>query len=200
MGDVDAGPDGEPDGGADTLDTGIGLTFTTNPTLEGGYTRDGVEFTIESAEIELADVRLIGDSATGDERTSHSQVFLFWEDATPVYVPYEQAPPGMYSRVRATATNLQIEGSVAIGDEESFSLSIETEGISVPLEFDMIYELEAGSPLSLEVEVDLQRMTEEISFSDLEISEGEATIEGDSEELDHVLEKLTESFEISGPL
>jgi hypothetical protein len=91
----------EPDGGGRDGDGGgaaLSFELTTAPAVPG--TVGAVE--IDELRVWLRDVRAIGDSAPGDERTSIAELELEWRAGrAPAPVVFSAAPPGVYARLDA---------------------------------------------------------------------------------------------------
>jgi len=118
-GEPDAGLDAGPDGG------GLELVFSAHPELPAVAT--GVAI----AEIQLTwrNVRAIGDSAPGDDRTSVAELELKWRpDDPPSALAFPAAPPGLYSRLEASLTRVEIRGSVRLLDGLDHPLEIDLDG------------------------------------------------------------------------
>ena len=181
------------------IDSGIGLLFVSVPPFGETFSHDGNTISVRSAEFTIVDLRLIGDAASGDFRTSKDLVELSWKEDKEEAVPvgYEDAPPGMYSRVRGTVVGFSIKGDVELDDGTEAEFEVEQESVSLPIEFSLALSLEAGEGQTLTVEVDLKNITEEIPFEDLTVENGEIEIDEDSEAMEKVEEKIGESFEVT---
>ncbi|HUS67858.1 MAG TPA: hypothetical protein VMZ28_25155 [Kofleriaceae bacterium] len=159
-GDGDGGP---PDAGM--ASAGLVLEFRGDPTLpaELGGEFDAV---LDAVRVDLEEVRAIGDSAPGDERTTRAAVELDWyaageeeeegEEETdanndPVRVTFADAPPGLYSLVLAQVVRYRVRGTVVvdaetrefeIDDEPPSDLAISVDLDGLVLEPDAIREVE----------------------------------------------------------
>ena len=191
------GPDSGFIGGQ--IGSGIGLLFVSVPPFGETFSHDDNTISVSSAEFTIVDLRLIGDAASGDFRTSKDLVELSWKEgeAEPVPVGYEDAPPGMYSRVRGTVIGFSIDGDVELSGGSEAEFEVEQESVSLPIEFSLALSLEAGEGQTLTVEVDLKNITEEIPFKDLTIENGEIEVDEGSEAMEKVEEKIGESFEVA---
>lgn len=189
---------GRSDGGfiGGEIESGIGLLFAAAPPFGDSFEHNGHTISVSSAEFTIVDLRLIGDAASGDSRTSKDVVELSWEADEAVPVGYEDAPAGMYSRVRGTVVGFSIEGDVELERGEEAEFEAEQESVSLPIEFSLDLSLEAGEGQTLTVEVDLKKITEEIPFEDLSVDEGRIEIDEDSEAMEKVEEKIGESFDV----
>jgi hypothetical protein len=164
-GDVDGGGgvvDAPPrDGGSNDVDVppaGVGLEFDfAAPGLPAVAT--GVA--IDEVRVWLRDVRVLGDAAPGDSRTSLAQLELDFEPGrSPPPVTFPQAPPGNYSQLAARlgrsdgSQSFEIEGTVTIAgvphelevrDRNSADVSIaldvrvDTQAVAVPVALDLSF-------------------------------------------------------------
>ncbi len=201
MGDVDSGFIGG------EIDSGIGLLFVPVPAFGDTFENDGKEtkegggntISVRSAAFTLVDLRLIGDAASGDSRTSKDVVELAWNKGVsePIPVGYENAPAGMYSRVRGTVVRFVITGDVELEGGEEAAYEAAQDSVSLPVEFSLDLNLDPGEGKTLTVEIDLKAITEEIAFEDLPIEEGTIKISPGSEAMDTIEEKIESSFNVA---
>jgi hypothetical protein len=190
-------PDG-PDAGDDATMEGSGLVlaFTSEPNVGGSVDGD-YDAVLGEVEIRLEDVRVIGDAALGDERTSVGALELEWESKDTIYVRFPQAPPGMYSQLLGDVVSYEISGTIEIdGESKSFTIGEEeanfgfSEGLSN-------VNLEPSAALELPVRVDIAKVIREINWRDVgEGEEGKLRIGEGSSEIDSVRGKLKEMFEV----
>lgn len=167
-GDVDAGgggADGPPvdrDAGPSDIDAppagvGLELDFVTLQTLPAAAS--GVQ--IDEVRLWLRDVRVIGDSAPGDSRTSLAQLELDFEPGrSPAPVSFPQAPPGNYSQLAARfgrsdgSQSFELQGTVTIAGQPheleikddniadvsvALSVSVETQAVAVTVALDLSF-------------------------------------------------------------
>jgi hypothetical protein len=192
---------GEPDddGGHDTA--GLVLEFATAPKiptdLPGGVQVDRLDLT-------FFDLRLLGDSAPGDERTSATEVQLEFREAgkNPEAQIFEDAPPGRYSSFKASLGaddgegpgHFRIRGKVMPGGGGGggggpikFDLELEqTVAVSRALDF----ELPAGGRVTLDVGLDLAAVLAGIDWDELPEEEGTLRLPEDSEAARRLSENL----------
>jgi len=147
---ADSGPDPGDDGGGPGPDAppgaaGLVLEFRGVPSLTANLGGDfGAE--LERVQIDLENVRAVGDAAPGDERTTRDSLRLEWwggdddgEEAPnndPVLVTFSQAPPGLYSNVYAELKHYRLEGHVETDAERDFRIDDEPPGefaLAIPL-------------------------------------------------------------------
>jgi hypothetical protein len=218
------GPDGGGGGGdaSDASDaagqSGLALTFGSVPILPGSIPGD-FPAELREARIELEDLRAVGDAAVGDERTTEPFLLLRWgeeddddeeegedelgpgedddDDEGDIRVFFENAPPGMYSHILADAVTYRMSGSVTV-DGKTFPFRIDDTpptalSISVALgEF----ELEASSTGTISVKAALSAAIAEPRWDEIEPSGGgELRIDGSSDQIGTVREKLGDGFQ-----
>ena len=135
-GDGDAGTDG----GAGVR--GLVFVFQVDPVLPG-QTSPGV--TVDSLELHLRDVRVVGDAAAGDPRVSRADLTMKFLAGQPTAeLAFPDAPSGMYSRLAArlggTGHSYVIKGHATVGgvsrpfeieDEEALPLAIDFTPVQV---------------------------------------------------------------------
>ena len=177
------------------ITSGIGLRFAVTPDFGETFVHDSNEISVSAAQFTIVDLRLIGDAASGDARTSKDVVELAWDSDKPVDIGYPDAPAGMYSRVRGTVVGFSLVGDVDV-EGESATYTAEKESVALPIEFRLDFNLEAGGAVTVTVEVDLEEIAEEIPFKDLSNVDGNIEIPGDSEAMEKIEEKISESFSL----
>lgn len=137
----------ERDGSVEPGTRGLTLRFVADPALPLTVDDGARTIAVDQVELGLEDLRVIGDSAPGDERTRISSQVLRWpddgsDDSGDVTVEYADAPPGIYSLFRASVVQFEIEGAVhGGGDGEE------------PVDYDFEIERHSGAPLALEIDL-----------------------------------------------
>jgi hypothetical protein len=170
---ISAGEDA-PLGDALPAATGLTLQFITNnelPVTLGGDVR------VEDIYLNGAVIRAIGDATTQDERaTTRYDYELHWDhDDQPRGLSFAAAPAGVYSYVELRFAGrpgtskpeaFEIEGSVRVdGDREDFIIRGSQPVViaNVPASL----QLEAGRPLTIALELDVERLVAGIDFDEL---------------------------------
>jgi len=160
-GGADAPPLG-PDGGSVDIDAppagvGLELDFVASPALPA--VASGV--TIDEVRVWLRDVRVLGDAAPGDSRTSLAQLELDFESGrNPAPVLFPQAPPGNYSQLAGRlgrtdgSQSFEIQGSVMIAGQPheleirdrniadvsvALDVRVETQAVAVTVALDLAF-------------------------------------------------------------
>ncbi len=149
-GDSDAGTDG----GAGVR--GLVFVFQVQPMLPG-QTSPGV--TVDSLELHLRDVRVVGDAAAGDPRVSRADLTMkFLAGQATGELAFPDAPSGMYSRLAARLGGLGhsyvIKGR-AIANGVSHPFEFEDED-ALPLAIDFTpVQVRAGRVATVRIGVDV---------------------------------------------
>ena len=117
-------PPSDRDGGPNDVDAppaGVGLELDL---VAPGLPWVATGVAVERVRLWLRDVRVIGDSAPGDARTSLAQLELDFEPGRdPPPVSFPQAPPGNYSQLAARlgrsdgSQSFEIQGTVTIAGQ-----------------------------------------------------------------------------------
>lgn len=149
-GDGGAGGDGGPaDPDAAPPTSGLVLAYEGEPafpaTLGGPY-----EIALSRlVRLELRDVRIIGDAAPGDARTSRAQIWLAWgceedegeveegegecEGSAPRRFSFPDAPEGIYSSLLARLHLFRYEGQATTDLRRDLTVEEEPEGVDVTI-------------------------------------------------------------------
>ncbi|MCC6993192.1 MAG: hypothetical protein IT370_01055 [Deltaproteobacteria bacterium] len=149
-GDGDAGTDG----GAGVR--GLVFVFQVQPVLPG-QTSPGV--TVDSLELHLREVRVVGDAAAGDPRVSRADLTMkFLADKSTGELAFPDAPSGMYSRLAArlggTGDSYVIKGrALANGVSRPFEIEDE-EALPLAIDFTPV-QVRAGRVTTVRIGVDV---------------------------------------------
>lgn len=163
---------GDPDA---RIDGGSGLTFTWQavPAVPGDV---GSDMSIDDAVLLVRDIRAIGDSAPGDDRTTTAMAQLAW-DATrqPAPLTYPLAPAGLYSHLELRADGglfdaLKVHGHARQGGV-IYPFELEVDGplsISVPLGV----ELPVGGSASVRIDVEFGEVVRAVDWEHASLEDG----------------------------
>ena len=196
----DAGVDDDGGGRGDaSASEGWVFEFVADPAL--GDVGGGVS--VDEARISLRDVRAIGDSATGDYRTSKAEVDLEWSDGhTPSPLRFPLAPPGIYSTFEARlglpstgSERFEIRGEVVVGGEtRSFRIEndVVNEQIAVPLDG-----LSLGDELRTATIACSFAFLATLPWDQIALEEGEYRIEPGSPHMPAVVAGLSAAFSLA---
>jgi hypothetical protein len=201
-------PDGPTDGPPDAPPPAGGLIFAwgTSPTLPGRL-EDDLE--LAEASFQLRDVRALGDSAPGDGRTSRSAVELTWSAATqPGSLVFDQAPPGLYSRLElrlgGDGEAYWLRGRVEEeddGEEEERWVTWEVRDdaaltITVPLDVT----LAIGATTTVAIAIDAGELVHDIDWSRVPLRGGVRVLDAADAQIAGVRTRLTSgTFRATSP-
>ncbi len=187
--DDDAKPAEIPDAGTESRDApamspeqaGLSFEFVTEPGLLGGEPEvidiDGnYEATISKASFTLQRVRIIGDSATGNGRTSVREFVLEWSDQAPALLQFPQAPPGIYSRMLGDIDSYHIEGTIGLGAGAK-SFVIDESGVDAELSVGLMdLVLEPGMDAIFQVTISLRPLVSAIEWDQVDEDDNGALV------------------------
>ena len=209
----DSGPVAGEDGGGPGPDApvagaaGLTLQFRGVPPLPANL--DGAfEPRLDWVRIDLENVRAIGDSAPGDERTTRDELSLAWSagdgdddepENDPVVVSFDQAPPGLYSHVLVQLTHYQLEGTVDIEDNDRdfdiddtpsspLAISIALGGVT----------LEAGETRQLTIDVACGAAVVDTPWDQVEPEDGDLEVGSSSPHIGGIRARMESAFSYAG--
>lgn len=196
----DPGDDGivTPDAG-ELLDGGevtteLRLRFEADPS-RGDFDAD-FDPTLTDIEILLSNVRAIGDSAPGDERTTIENLTLSFVESDSQVVQFDAAPVGRYSRVRARVDSFVTRGELTIGAELlNWEIDVQAPG---GLELDISLapvDLEPGQQAQIDLAVELDKPYDEVDWDSFDTSGGTLRVDDSYREIDSVREKILDAFD-----
>lgn len=160
------GPDGgEPAGG-------LVLQFVADPALPGSVPADDRDVYLGEVAIELRNLRLIGDASAGGEQTMRSSLELHWaEEVSPAPEQFPQAPPGLYSTLRAQLDHYRLRGTVGGTEGQAFELVDEpAENLALEIQLGAL-QVTAGQTLTLAIVLEAADLMRGVPWDQLE-SEG----------------------------
>ena len=195
------GPDG---GDGATAGAGIRVDWATLPAIGD----QGEDVRIATATLQLTELRLLGDAAPGDARTSRTALTLAWgAGSAPPPLVFDQAPPGLYSELEFglsaddgedNAQAFDVTGQVKLnGELVPFTLGVTFDlTVSVPLSID----LAAGTSESFTVRADLGHVIDAVHWQDLPLVGGARVLDDSATaEVDNARKALGEAFTITVP-
>lgn len=152
------------------------------------------------AEIDVENLRAIGDAAPGDERTSIASLEVEWEEEDMVYVRFTQAPPGLYSQLLGEIVSYEISGTVVVNSEtKEFRVRESSASIGFSSSLSEV-NLEPNMVLEVPVEVKLRGVIHAIDWANTPVDEeGTLVVDESSERISEVHGKLKEAFEAAAP-
>jgi hypothetical protein len=189
----------DPDGGDDDPDgRSGGLVFRwTAPDID----RALGQVTVESLELRLRDLRVVGDAAPGDARTYLAQQELEL-NGSDRETRFEDAPPGRYSSLEFAIARPTDEdsawalyGTVVLGDE-TFDLEV-FDPVTSPISLRVDLDLTDGRTRIVTIEVDVGAVALAIPWSTVvPDDDGDLVVEGESPLLVPAREALRAGFAV----
>jgi hypothetical protein len=184
--------------------TGLTLEFITNDelpaTLDGGVQIDEID-------LNGAVIRAIGDATTQDERaTTRYDYRLHWDsDDQPRGLSFAAAPAGEYAYVELRIAGgpaggpteaFEVRGSARVdGDREDFTIRAAAPVVIANVPASM--RLEAGRPLTIEIQLDVGKLVEGIDFDALPFQDGKLRLdEGSPAQLAAFTDALSGAFRV----
>lgn len=196
---VACGDDTSTPGGDAAAGGGLVVAWSTLPATWPATLTSGV--TVESATFAVDRLRVVGDAAPGDPRTTAGSFALRWDGTTtPSDLAFPDAPSGVYSQL-----SLLIDGHVA-------GPSIELRGHALVNATSYAYRVTDDTPFSvtlaidetlrppivtrLGLRIDFQHALEMIDFSTVDNTTGRLELDNGDPQLATFRAKLMESFTI----
>lgn len=172
------GDDVGADGGVDA--TQLIVTWTASPALPGPV---GARVEVHELRIAYSSLRVLGDAAPGDRRTSRDFTDAEWEsDRTPRPIDFPSAPPGLYASVELGVgggpEELAIHGTVDLGGGAPIPFEIEDEA-SNPVVLDLAVDLRPGASATVPLVVDLGPVLAAVPFEQLPVVAGHISLHRD---------------------
>lgn len=196
---------GDGDGGpadAGMTSAGLVLEFRGDPTLPAELGGD-FDAVLGAVRLDLEDVRAIGDSAPGDERTTRASFQLDWyaegqdgeeerEEETgdanndPARVTFADAPPGLYSLVLAQVVHYRVRGTVVV-DAVTREFEIEDDppsDLAISVDLDGLV-LEPDAVREVELVVSVAAAIAELRWDEV-TPDDDGTLEVDEDDGEHI--------------
>jgi len=178
----------------------LAFDFKAKPGIPGAVSGD-FQPTVLAARVDLSDVRAIGDSAPGDERTSVDELLLLWDiRVKPMRVSFPDAPPGIYSRLLARVDGYDITGTVVVGGATVELEIVDAPGSPMTLSIDLGQaRLDDGSSLRIEVPFEADKILAAIDWDAIvPDADGVLRIDGQDDGIDEVRRRINEAFGAPG--
>jgi len=186
----------EPDAGEPPAGAGLVFQFESEPQLGGDDSGGEYNLVIDEVVLTLVQVRAIGDSAPGDERTSADQLVLSWAGGEAEELDFPQAPPGFYAQLLAELASYEIAGTVQIsGDRVPFRIAESGANLEIAIGLDGL-ELEPGMDRTVTITVELGDVIEAVEWDQIpEGDDGVLRVSPESAYMQTVREQLQDSFD-----
>lgn len=193
----DSGPSGT-DGGVGDTDGGepssvLRFVFSSDPKVPGdiGGREEG---TVDDVAIALQDIRAISDNAS----PTVAEMELEWGgqySQDEIHLDFDDAPPGIYSRLRAQIDEISITGTVTVGEEDfDYIISGEPQGASVAVDLTAVT-LSGTSMTTVPIELKLKEVIREVNWTALSMNAVDNTIIVPSQAFDELADELADAFE-----
>ncbi len=190
--------------GPDPDTRGLTLRFSSSPQVPGEVEHDGREIELDTAEIQLSDLRALADT-TPDERTTEPSVTLAWGEGSSCgddeCVVFPQAPPGLYSLVVARVVSIRIEGDFeaagsADGGSEETNVTIRAEGLDLEIEVPFSpVSLQPGSSAAMHIQVRVADLVRAVDWDAvIPDADGDLEVDGADPQFPAVLSALGDAF------
>lgn len=183
------------DGGAGGSDGGDGLSaleleWWTDPQLNDDP-EGPLDLVVTHAKFTLEDIRVAGDAAT---LTRGSAELDFSRDDSPT-VRFAPADPGFYASVIGRIAAYQVRGTID-WQGQTREFRIDDEPGQEPTFAVQLQDVEVlpGETTVVPLEIELDRVVEEIDWSMVEIEDGAFQIDRESDVIGEVREELAEAF------
>lgn len=179
---------------ASVAESGVLFSFRATNLFPDNFDTNGYDINVRQSTVTIQDLRLIGDSATGDTRTQKDLVDLHWDSDTVdstgkiVSVVFPDAPSGIYSRGRGTLSHIFMSGDVSFPMGGNYTYIID-QSVSIPIDFDLDFALEAETRVELPIKVKLKQMSDAIWKGEVVLLDDKVTVEiPDTEEVSEAIE------------
>lgn len=178
---------------------GFVITWSSDPVAWPGDLGDGV--TVERATFALDNLRIVGDAAPGDPRTTVSSRQLVWDDTSqPEAFDFPNAPGGVYSQLsllidgHVAGASIDIRGRANVdGTDYEFRI-IDDSPFAVTLEIDETLSPPAVTTLGLHI--DFTDVLDALDISTFEMDSGRLELDNGDPQFATFRAKLMESFAV----
>jgi hypothetical protein len=170
-GGVPVGHDAQADSGNPPGHATLAFTWAVSPAPPANV---GPKLAISEVRLALRDVRAIGDSATGDDRTSVGALDLKWgEDSPPpMTLSMPLAPPGLYSQFEfriqgSTGVGYELKGTFIRGNDPPVAFEIhDSQFLPISLALEGL-SLDVGETRTIEIRLDVAYVLDAIDWGAL---------------------------------
>ncbi len=178
---------------------GLVVAWSTLPATWPAMVSDGL--TVEVATFAFDRLRVVGDAAPGDPRTTAGAFALRWDDVTrPSDLAFPDAPSGVYSQLsllvdgHVAGPSIELRGHARVGTTDYEYLITDDMPFSVTLAIDETLRPPAVSTLGLRI--DFGHAIEAIDFATIDNDAGTLTLDNADPQMATFRAKLMESFSI----
>lgn len=146
-------PSGGVDGGDGPSASGLELRWAAAPAVPGPTS---AEARIDELHLSFSSLRVVGDAAPADPRTTRGRLTLEWNDRPPEPTLFADAPAGRYGQLELGVSGgheaLELHGAVLI-DGTWWRLEIEDES-ALPVTIPIALEVAPGAPVTDTITLD----------------------------------------------
>jgi hypothetical protein len=194
------------------LTAGLRLTFGSDPALPGALGGDPFGAYIEEVRVDLEDLRVVGDSETG-QNTTRPFLALRWGDGGggeddggddlrqggqgpgDIEVQFPTAPPGYYSLVKADISSYRARGTVELDGGTDFEIDdTPPTPISISISLDDLL-LDAGTIRTVSIHLALSEVVGDVPWDAIDADGGDdLKIESDDPEIAAVRAAMGRAF------
>lgn len=178
---------------------GMVIAWSSAPAEWPGDLGDSV--TIERATFAVDSLRVVGDAAPGDPRTTARDFMLRWDDASrPEDIGFPDAPTGVYSQLsividgHVAGPSVELRGRARVSGTDFEYRITDDSPVSVTLPIDALLMPPAVTTLGLHIDFDLA--LEGVDFASLDIDNGRLELDNTDPEIAAFRVKLIESMQI----
>ncbi len=177
------------------------VTFATKPAMIPGNLQDWL--TLDSAEFNFDNLRVIGDAGPGDPRTTATSFQLRWDTTTtPPPIDFPDAPSGLYSKVSLQIDGLVVNASYRLkgkvnlnGTWNAYDVE-DHDALSLSLDIDRT--LAPGGTATIGLLVNFEDALSGVDYTMLPFDDGALQLETGSPQMTTFRTKLTAGISIDG--
>jgi hypothetical protein len=158
--------------------------------------------TIESVQLKISSLRVIGDADPGDPRTTQASFTVAWDSMqTPPDILFGAAPSGLYSFVAMSIDGALVDDSYlitghAVANGTTYPFTIH-DRFALSVNLTTSTELDPGSNAKLPVQIDLGHCVGAVDWNLVHIDNNVLNLDTDDEWIPTFRQKLIESFSIA---
>jgi hypothetical protein len=178
---------------------GVFVPWSADPTLPGSLDD---KHTVDDITFQLAHFQIISDSASGDNRTTHSHFLLKWDDShQPQQDAFPDAPEGVYSKVTLDMFGNLIDYAYEIHGTWKDGEQIRRYKIHdrTPLEvsLDCNQTLAAAGSATIAITIDLRDAINSVDYKQLDVDNGVSELGTTDPQIVEFRDKLGKGFKVT---
>lgn len=183
-----------------TIPDGLVVTWSSTPSTWPGDLGSGL--TIERAIFALDNLRVVGDAAPGDPRTTVSSREIVWDAAAlPGPIAFGDAPGGVYSQLslridgHVAGPSIDVRGMVTVGGTPTPYRIVDDMPSAVTLPIDVTFS--PPSPTQIRIAVDFATMLRAIDFTAITPNAGVLELDNADPQMAVFRTKLVENIRVA---